>query len=187
MRDKRIIVVVIFVFILVFSCKKEQIKNVKKETLSHKKYNNTPNLKEQEKLIRDIFFKIQRVSHSKNMNEILSEYEKKDSTYWIEGAEDLITKEKIIYFGRSYHDKNNERNNYFLSLFLSNKNNISLVTSHIYKQSNGKDINEVKDTFFFKNNKIYFWKNKQASKEELIKKEKEILAIKKEIDSIMEW
>ncbi len=191
MRNNRLTLLMI-IFILVLSCKERHVSNktvkkIKSTVIPKKVFNNTPNLKEQNELVKKALKDIDRLTDTKSMEDFYGEYKKKDTSCWIEGAEDEKTKKKLIQYSRSYHDKNNERNNNFLSLFLSDKKNISLVTSHIYRRSNRKQVDAIKDTFFFKNNKIYFWKNKQATKEELLKKEKEILAIKKEIDSVMEW
>ena len=108
-------------------------------------------------------------------------YEKDKNTLFLDILEEMNTHEKIIEHTTSFY-KNDIRHDNIYSFFMPKKEIILLVVKSLDIGNKTK-----KDTFFFKNNKIYFWKNKQASKEELIKKEKEILAIKKEIDSIMEW
>ena len=174
--------ILVIIAILVSSCKREKIgKTTVKSTITQ-----TSNKINQEKFIKESINKMDSIISNENLLEISTKYKKQDTTYWIEGAEFKKNKEKVIYFG-SYYDKKDvsNDNNY---TFLINKNGFPSFVNQELSIGSGKERKIIsKDTFFFKNNKIYFWKNKQTTKKELIKKEKEILAIKKEIDSIMEW
>jgi len=188
MKIRYIILPFILIFsILIASCKTEIKK--KKHTVNKINLITQISIQKQETLIKKALLKRDSITSITELNEIYKKYKKKDTTFWIEGAELINSKEKVIFYSRNYFDSKNQKNSNYYNFILTGKlkQSISLVNYESVIKEEGKRNSIAKDTFFFKNNKIYFWKNKQATKEELQKKEKEILAIKKEIDSIMEW
>ena len=118
-----------------------------------------------------------------NMDDFYLKYKKKDTTFILSSYVPSIKYGKLIRYFKSYYHENNMQNK---SNYLFNNNDlISLVINNSYNLQSGNKKNLISDTIYFKNNKLYFWKNKKPSKQEILAKEKEILAIKREIDSVL--
>jgi len=193
---------ILTVLISFFSCKEKTLEKkqavektsiVKKIDTIKVKSVEPPNIQIQKEFVKSILKKVEVIEKSNIEPNGGGEYEKNDKTLFLDILEEMETHEKHIMYMLSHYDDNNDRNDEGFSFYTDSKGSILIAIYEFdifgYDDKLEKKINKivVRDTFFFKNSRIYFWKNKQATKEELLKKEKEILAIKREIDSIMEW
>ena len=142
-------------------------------------------LVERSKILSRSLEKIKNIKYSEYMEDIYSSYIRKDTILWIEGAENMKSKAKTVYFNKSFYDNNNIRNNKYYSLLINKNNNIELVFFEHSKGKGGERKSMINDTIFLEDKKIYFWKKKEITNKELLAKEREILAIKQEIDSIL--
>ena len=175
---------IILVFILLFSCK-----NIKVEEINSNNYSQaTPNIEIQNHYTDSVLKLLKRVRYSDKLepNGGRTIFEIIDKSIGLEVLEQMETGEKIIDYYVTYKSSRGKHNE--TTQFFNTKNNNTLIViydNYIYNRMSKEDIIIAKDTFFFKNDKIYFWKNKEATDEELLAKEKEILIIKREVDSIL--
>ena len=172
MDTKYIIISFFLSFIYFSSCKTDKKNTI--ESLIKQNNRDVSIIQEQNKYSKNILKKIEKLELEPNGG---GEYKKNEKTLFIDVLEEMAIHEKHIMYILSYYDEDNDRNDEGYSYFTDNYNNIT----------GNKKENEIiiKDTFLFKNNKIYFWKNKEATNEILLIKEKEILLIKETVNSTL--
>ncbi len=164
-------------FLLIISCNsKSQIKNthnfeitISDEVSKMKKYNRYDTI---------------------NFNTISQIYKKKDTTYYVEKIVKISDPDNFFIYLNSSHSTNNYSviDRRFEFYFDKEMNSLLFLFNH--SEASDAETNEFykvidNDTLFLQNDKIYFWKNKTPSKNEILAKESEILAIKREIDSVL--
>jgi hypothetical protein len=173
---------IIFLFSII-SCKENKVsKNTQEKNNSFENIIKTPNVYEQKSYKDKILNKIKGAQESIYYQPNGGQRVESDSTVvFIEIHEDLNEKFKYTIRELEYIVASLYNNDEYSSkFFLTNKDSIVLAIKTINRNNKIK-----KDTLFFKNNKVYFWENKKATNKELLAKEKEVLLVKREIDSIM--
>lgn len=172
---------------LIYSCKNNATSNKKKITFKSIDHNQDTliidenYLENTRNLLRDLPF---NEYHNESYNKVYSE---KKYSISVELLYKMPTEEKYISYSMRETENLNNIINYVM-IYDKNKDLALTVITPYFKEliNNGYNIKEGrKDTVFFKNNKIYFWKNKEATIEELLIKEKEILLVKREVDSLL--
>ncbi len=138
-------------------------------------------LKKATNLLRDLPY------NEYNKGDYSRGYMKNNNSILTELLYQMPTKEKYITYSVRENENLNNIINYILVYDEYNNLVVTVITPYFKELiDNGYNIKEgINDTIFFKNNKIYFWKNKKVTNKELLAKEKEILLVKREVDSIM--
>lgn len=149
--------------------------------------NDTISKVEKEIYFNKVLQKKDSITSNENLEELYFRDKKNDTTFSVEGGEFLTSKEKIIFFSKIFYDNAKLKNHKYYRLLINKLGNIDLfIIEHNKRDKEGKQKSIVNDSIFLKNNKIFFWKNKEVTKKQLLEKEKEISIIKKQIDSILQ-
>ncbi|MDE0536983.1 hypothetical protein, partial [Tenacibaculum sp. L6] len=127
-----------------------------------------PDVKTQKVYFKKVMSKINKAKNSVFYQPNGGERIESDSTVtFVEIHEDLNDSFQYSIRELEYIVVNNYSDNEYSSkFFITNKDSILLVV----KTSDVKNKIQ-KDTFLFKENKLYFWKNKQVTQKEMLEKE----------------
>ena len=183
---KRIHLFFFILFISIYSCKQN---NTNKKLINIKSNIDSQDtltvseiyLKKTTNLLRDLPY------NEYNKGDYSKGYKKNNNSILTELLYQMPTKEKYISYSIRESENLNNLTDYTM-IYDKNNNLVVTVITPYFKEliNEGYNIKEgKKDTVFFKKGKIYFWRNDKASNKEILAKEKEILLVKREIDSIL--